>query len=475
MRFVKASGFVKLPQDKWEDMTSLGIIPINDVLLPFMYSDKKVQLLYGGRGGSKSTTIARKLIEKCRTEKYFKCYYGRAVYDRVRGSCHAELVTAIEEMHIEDEFVYSKAPNGTLTIIHIETQNSFFAFGGDNPKSMKGIKDPTYLWLDEFDQFLEIVFNQIMPTLRTIKAKTHLIGSLNNFDITTEHWIAKVFFPEVYTGSEELDYEVFDQKDIDKFLVNYTDNYFIDHIEYEATLKMSAAGDITYFKGMTRGEWGINKKGNEYYHSFNKDKFVRSVVRKPGFADHLSLDFNVMPYMPMVCCQIEQTDNEFNFNFYSEYTLKPPQNSTESVCKAFLAQHGNAVTSVLYYGDAQGTRRVEGQGDGYTRFDDLRKTLAKYISASSDRTTRKNQGVLKRRDLLNKIFNGDIKIGTKRVNIFFDAGMKETIKDFTDLKLGVDGKMKQVVRDEYGNSYQLLGHTSDAVEYLVCFILKDYL
>lgn len=477
IEFVKASGFLKVPNidELKETLLKNGIVPINDVLFDFVFSKKKVQILYGGRGGGKTGSVARKLINDCRESDYFKCYYGRQTKDQGRDGVHSMLVSVIEELGLENEFNYSTERTGTTTIKHLKSGNSFIQFSGDNPDKIKGIHDPTHLWFDEFDQFTEQFYKKALPTLRTTKASTHLIGTLNNFDISTEHWIAKIFFPEIYTGKTKLDYQTFTSDQIDKYLVNYTDNYFIDQDEYYNTLRSSAGGDSVLFEGMTKGSWGVNRLGNEYYHSFKTALHTKQVGRNINLADHVSLDFNVMPYMPMVCCQIEQTETEFNFNFYKEYTLPPPQNSIEAICKAFVNEYGKELRSVLYYGDAQGSRRIEGLGDGYTRFDEVRKGLSKFISNSSDRTTRRNQGVLKRRDLINKIFNGDIKVGNKKVNIYFDKYMTETIKDFRDLQLGVDGKLKKVVRDERGNSYQELGHTSDAVEYLVCEILKDYL
>lgn len=490
IQFVKASGFLKsLPILKENNpqlshlelkeiqaiLNKSGIAPINDVLYDFVNSNKKVQILYGGRGGGKTGSVARKLIKNCRNDKYFKCYYGRQTKDQGRDGVHSMIVSVIEELGLESEFSYSTERTGTTTIKHIESGNSFIQFSGDNPDKIKGIHDPTHLWFDEFDQFSEQFYKKALPTLRTTKASTHLIGTLNNFDITTEHWIAKIFFPELYTGKTKLDYETFTPDQIDKFLVNFTDNYFIDREEYYNTLRSSAGGDSVLLEGMTKGSWGVNRLGNEYYHAFKTALHTKRIIRNNNLADHISVDFNVMPYMPMVCCQIEQTSTEFNFNFYKEYTLPPPQNSIEAICKSYVRDYGEELKNVLYYGDAQGSRRIEGLGDGYTRFDEVRKGLSKFISNSSNRTTRRNQGVLKRRDLMNKIFNGDLKYGTLKINIFFDENMTETIKDFRDLQLGVDGKLKKIVRDERGNSYQELGHTSDAVEYLVCFILEKYL
>ena len=60
------------------------------------------------------------------------------------------------------------------------------------------------------------------------------------------------------------------------------------------------------------------------------------------------------------------------------------------------------------------------------------------------------------------------------VEIYFDVDMKETIRDFEFLKLGVGGKLKEKAKDENGAVYEKIGHTSDTVEYLVCEVLKHF-
>ena len=52
--------------------------------------------------------------------------------------------------------------------------------------------------------------------------------------------------------------------------------------------------------------------------------------------------------------------------------------------------------------------------------------------------------------------------------------MKHTIKDLQSVKLGVDVKLKKIVKDpETGISYQELGHTSDALEYFIVKLLWE--
>lgn len=221
----------------------------------------------------------------------------------------------------------------------------------------------------------------------------------------------------------------------------------------------------------------FSKTGGEYYHEFNRLTNMRAYVRTSTLPDHLSYDFNLMPYMTLECCQIEETEAEFNFHFYKEYCYKPPQNTTEAVTSGFVDEHAGLIRDVFIYGDAQGTRGVEGFGSGVTRFDDARKALGRYYTDDSDRTTRVNPSVNGRRNLINKIFAGKFFLGHRKVNIYIDGeGCPNLVKDCTYLKQGTNGKLKEKVKDEQtGAVYEKLGHTSDAMEYVVCEVLEAFL
>jgi hypothetical protein len=79
---------------------------------------------------------------------------------------------------------------------------------------------------------------------------------------------------------------------------------------------------------------------------------------------------------------------------------------------------------------------------------------------------------MKRRDLLNNIFEGKL----PQVEIWIDEDCVNTIKDFEKVKLGPEGKVKSTVKDaETGGTYQQFGHTSDAAEYEICVVAKEYM
>lgn len=235
--------------------------------------------------------------------------------------------------------------------------------------------------------------------------------------------------------------------------------------------ELSEAEQLKFLYG-----YPFSKSGGEYYNEFNRQSHVKLLPWLERSPVHLTYDFNLRPYMTLLACQVEQTDTELNFRFYKEYCSPPPDNSTEAVTTNFVNDHVGRLNDIFYYGDAMGTRGVEGFGSSITRFDDARAVLDYFITEDSDRTSRHNPGILKRRRLLNKIFAGKMYIGHIKVNIFIDPACTELIRDFQYLKLGDNAKKKEIVTDEAtGAKYEKLGHTSDAAEYLVCWVLSDYL
>lgn len=126
---------------------------------------------------------------------------------------------------------------------------------------------------------------------------------------------------------------------------------------------------------------------------------------------------------------------------------------------------------MFYYGDASGNNRIEGLGS-LTNYKIIEEHLESILVQDSKRVRGANMGVLTRRNLMNRLLEGKI----PQCEIYFDEEMKETIRDFEFLKLAANGKLKEKVKDKQtGAVYEKIGHTSDAVEYLVCEIIKHYI
>lgn len=241
---VKASGYSRLSVDMRGMLVDNGAVPVNDIFFDLWEDRTKILLLFGGYGSGKSVFIVDKLLNECLKASYFRCFYGRKVYDTVRVSVFATLCDRIEELHLSHLFSYSRADNSSMVIRCRENGNTFNPFGADNADKLKSVKDPSHIFCEEFDQFTEKDFGVLVSRLRTEKVATQFIGAFNTTTVTDTHWIKQTFFAD----ESSLKYKQYSKYSIKKVFCNYTDNHFINKEEYEQTLWIAAAFNETKFK-----------------------------------------------------------------------------------------------------------------------------------------------------------------------------------------------------------------------------------
>lgn len=280
---VRASKFVKLEKHEQEALVSTGlIIPINDNLITHFGNRSKIVLLYGSYGNGKSKFVAQDLIEKCRKDKYFKCFYGRKVYEDIRKSLFDELCTEIEERGLQREFTYSRRDNSTMIITHING-NKFIPYGASEAKNLKSIKDATHIVCEEFDQFNEKDFGFLYSRLRTKKSYTQFYGMFNTEPLIKGHWIREGLLKE-------------QNSDILKIFGTYRDNYFIDQSEYEEKLRTIANGREHVYQSIANGELGINVNNNPFFYAYDDEFFIQERYKIIGDEQWtISFDFNKTP------------------------------------------------------------------------------------------------------------------------------------------------------------------------------------
>ena len=212
---------------------------------------------------------------------------------------------------------------------------------------------------------------------------------------------------------------------------------------------------------------------------------------------YLSYDFNVMPYVTQVALQIdnvvryynEQTGekvdfleeqhtgfkaiNVMRFKVVKEFCYRPPDNETEKAADAAGNWYklNGGTQDIRVYGDAEGHTRIRGLG-ALTQYKIVKRILQKY-TACEIAAKKSNIGVLMRKKLMNRIFAGVF----PEIEIYVSAECTEVIRDLEFLKQAPEGgKFKEKERDEStGALYEKIGHTSDALEYLICEILRSYL
>lgn len=241
------------------------------------------------------------------------------------------------------------------------------------------------------------------------------------------------------------------------------------------------------------------KSGGEFYPHFALQKHTGQLDVDFTKSMHLSWDFNSSPYMTMLLCQVKYVTRYYNklekrkyhefrlgceelqvmqIRIAREFCYEDPLNSTEDVCEGFISYMDSNVAKgyaldAFIYGDASGRSAIPGMKKFVTNFNIIKNKLRKYVTSGSMRVPRANPQIKKRRELMNRILEDKI----PTVELIIDTSCKNTVKDFNFVKRDIDGgKFKEKEKDKVtGKKFESLGHTSDAVEYIVCELLPEHL
>jgi len=116
------------------------------------------KVLYGGRSGAKSWTVARVLLAKG-AEAPLRVLCAREIQNSIKDSVHKLLENQAKEMglpyHVLDTEI--SHPNGTV-----------FIFKGlrTNPSSFKSFEDIDIVWVEEADRVSKESWDKLLPTIR---------------------------------------------------------------------------------------------------------------------------------------------------------------------------------------------------------------------------------------------------------------------------------------------------------------------
>lgn len=214
----------------------------------------------------------------------------------------------------------------------------------------------------------------------------------------------------------------------------------------------------------------IAKSGGEMFSAFNRLEHCGDFDMKDGIPVHISLDFNVAPYITMTCWQIDREGDDYLITAFDEICMEHPNNRTEPLCRRFeekimipAKERTGRFPSLFYYGDATGRNRsTTSDKHNYEQLEDV---LRKYLNDNSDRVLSRNPSVERSRDFVNKMLAG----GFKNVRIRISNKCKNLIKDLEFLKEdATGGKLIEKVKDERtGQVYEKYGHTSDTKRYFL--------
>lgn len=149
-------------------------------------------VLSGGRGSTKSTFVSLILIMLMKNNPDFHILAMRQVKDTLRDSVYAQLVWAISELGLDDEFKCTTHP---MEITLIATGQKIYFRGANDPGKIKSIKTPFgyigAVWFEELDQFHgEEAIRKIEQSVLRGSDKAYNFKSFNP-PITQTNWANK--------------------------------------------------------------------------------------------------------------------------------------------------------------------------------------------------------------------------------------------------------------------------------------------
>jgi phage terminase large subunit len=166
-----------------------------------LFEDYRYKILVGGRGGSKSWSIARALLIKG-AQKPLRILCAREIQKSITDSVLQLLEDQAEALGLSDFYEVQKT-----TIIGKNGTTFDFAGLKHNKKNLKSYEGADICWVEEADQVSNSSWNILVPTIRKE-------GS--------EIWIS--FNPDLYTDPTYQRYVVDPPEDAIVIKINYLDN-----------------------------------------------------------------------------------------------------------------------------------------------------------------------------------------------------------------------------------------------------------
>lgn len=424
-------------------------LPINDIYYDLLEDNNRYLILYGGSGSGKSIFAVQKILIRCLQLPGLRFLVVRKIANTLQNSVFKAFSDLISEYNLSG---LVKANKSNLSY-HFNNGSEILTTGLDDVEKLKSIQGITSIWIEEATELDKSDFDQLDLRLRgETKGYKQFIISFNPIDET--HWIKAELF------DNELDNRTIRHS-------TYLDNKFIDK-DYIKLLTERIAGDENLYRIYVKGQWGRIKTGAEFYSSFKFNKHVNSNPSPPQTIFHLSFDQNVVPYVSCTISHIYQKDDKYIIRFVDEIALENPRNKTECLCDEFLRRYPYA-ERVYFYGDATGKKRDT--RNQYNDYEIIERKLYKLLTNTSNKVPHSNPSVTKRRDFINRVFDGHYPI-----EIEIDPKCKLLIADFEGVKEDIDGtKLKKKVLNKItGQSYEQFGHLSDSFDYQITTSFKSY-
>lgn len=208
----------------------------NEIYLPYLDSEERFLVFFGGRGSGKSVFIAQRYLYRCLKEPYFRLLYCRKVGRTVRNSQFQLFKDLIQRGGLSDLFHIKEA----AMEIDCINGNIMVTAGMDDVEKIKSIQEITDVWMEEATEFTRDDLIQLNLCVRTPKGTNQLILSFN--PISKANWIYESFFV---------------RKEFEAVIVKTTflDNRFLPP-SYALEMERLKGMDENKYLYSALGEWG---------------------------------------------------------------------------------------------------------------------------------------------------------------------------------------------------------------------------
>lgn len=445
---------------------------INDHFVPSVHNKDRYLIEWGGRGSAKSDSIAKKLIFRCLSEKYFRYLLVRENYNTVKNSQWQTLKDIITDLGLESLFRFKETP---LEITCVNG-NKFIAVGCDNVAKIKSVKDPSGAWYEE-DIPDEADWITITTSIRTGKAAYLQEVFTINPEVEgayEDNWFWKRFFK----GQAQKSFRGKTVMEVDKRKIElaytshhstYHDNRWITD-EFKAFLESMKITNPYYYTIYTLGEWGNKLTGARAYKAFDRAKHLTSATYNPDLPIHATFDFNVKPYMTLTLWQVytEPSGRRRAIQF-DEILGTDPLNNTKGVCRLFRERYHNHVAGLFVYGDPAG-RHEDTRGErGFNDYAIIAKELAAYSPRT--KVAEAAPPVVQRIAWINAVLSNPDEYN---LELLFNEKLNHTVMDYIYGKEAADGtKFKEKDKDESGAQFERYHHITDANDYFLTMIFRS--
>lgn len=213
----------------------------NDIFIPYLETNYRYEVYYGGAGSGKSVFIAQSYVYRILAHKMLNLLVVRQTGDTNRDSTFALFKQTINKWGMENYFSIRESD---MRITCKLNGNAIIFKGLDDTEKLKSITfskgELTDVWIEEASEVQEESFNQLDVRLRGGKTKKQIRISFNPVNIN--HWLKKFI----------------DKQQANKMSLHstYKHNKFLDD-DYKELLEAYKESDPYYYTVYCLGGWGV--------------------------------------------------------------------------------------------------------------------------------------------------------------------------------------------------------------------------